>query len=430
MYRHALFLLIVCSLLAAAWGCQSDQAGGPSASEAPALPVSLPVEREVTNYEDFTGRADAVEMVDIKARVTGYLTKLQFREGSEVKKGDLLFEIDPRPYQAQSDQADSQVKLNEASLKLAQTTYARDQAIASAVSGGVSQQQLDQDKAAMDEAQARLDASKASTKIYKLNLDFTQVKSPIDGQISRYYMTGGNLVNQDSTLLTTIVSLDPMYAYFDLDEPSLIRIRRAIVEGRVHLPEDGTMTVLMGLPSEEGYPHQGTLNFLNNQVNSSTGSISLRGIFANPKLLQGLPSLAASTTGLLLAPQGQGSLLAVTPLINAKGTRLLTPGMFVRIRLPIGTPYKARLVIDRAIQSDQDRKYVYVLDKDNKAQYRRVTIGALQPDGLRVIEGVNADEWITVGGLQQVHPKSEITPQRVPMPTLAPQSVGSDKVTR
>jgi membrane fusion protein, multidrug efflux system len=428
MRRRSLFLLIVCSLSAAAWGCQGEQASGPSASELPALSVSQPVEREVTNYEDFTGRADAVEVVDLKARVQGYLTKLQFKEGSEVSKGDLLFEIDPRPYQAQLDQAQSQVTLNEASLKLAQTSLTRDQAIAAAVTNGVSQQQLDQDKAAVDEAQARLNAAKASTEVYKLNLEFTRVASPIDGQISRYYMTRGNLVNQDSTLLTTVVSLDPMYAYFDMDTPSLLRIQRGIIEGRLHLPEDGNMLVLMGLPGEEGYPHEGTLNFVNNQVNSGTGSKSVRGIFANPKLPRGLPSLAASTFGMLPSPQGQGGLMALAPFVGAKGTRLLSPGMFVRIRLPIGQPYKARLVLDRVIQSDQDRKYVYVLDANNKAQYRQVTTGALQRDGLRVIEGVGADEWIVVSGLQQVHPNTEIMPQQVPMPTLRPQV--TDKGTK
>lgn len=439
MCRRSLFLLIVCSFPAVLWGCQSEQASGPSAAELPAVSVSQTVAREVTNYEDFTGRADAVEVVDLRARVTGFLEKPLFKEWSEVKKGDLLFEIDPRPYQAQLDQAISQVTLNEASLKLAQTNLARDQAIAAAVTNGVSQQQLDQDRAAVDEAQARLNAAKASTKVYELNLEFARVTSPIDGQISRYYMTKGNLVNQDSTLLTTVVSLDPMYAYFDMDEPSHLRIRRAYIEGRLQIPEDGVMSVLMGLPGEDGYPHEGTLNFVNNQINSGTGSISVRGVFANPKLQRGLPSLAAGMAGLLSAPQGQGGLLALAPFVENKGTRLLSPGMFVRIRLPIGKPYNAQLVYDQVIQTDQDRKYVYVLDANNKAQYRQVVTGPLQPDGLRVIEGVRydaksrilsgvkPDEWIVVGGLQQVHPNTEVTAQQIPMPSHGPQAVKATK---
>jgi multidrug efflux system membrane fusion protein len=370
-------------------GCAPKPAPASASSNVPALPVSQPVQREVTDYVDFTGRTDAVETVSIRARVTGYLVQIPFKEGAEVKKGDLLFEIDPRPYQAQLDQAEGQVELNEASLKLARTTYERDRAIAQSVAGGVSRQQLDQDLAAVDEAAARLKAAKASTEVYKLNLEFTRVTSPIDGMVSRYYYTRGNLVNQDQTLLTTVVSLDPIYAYFDMDEPTLLRIRRAVNEGRIKRVKDRSeIPIYMGLPGEDGYPHRGSLNFVNNVINPSTGSVSVRGKFDNPK------------------PEN--------------GTRLLMPGMFVRIRLPIGQPHPALLVIDRALSSDQGLKYLYVLDADNKVQYRRVTTGPLQEDGLRVIEdGLKPGEWVVVGGLQQVRPRMQIQPDRTPMPSLA-----------
>ncbi len=367
-------------------GCSN---GPPHAapSEPPAVPVSQPVSRVVTDYVDFTGRTDAVQAVDIRARVTGYLVRIPFEEGAEVKKDDLLFEIDRRPYQAQLDQAQGQVNLYAAQLKLAQATYARDKGhLQPATPGAVSQQQLDQDRAAVEEAEARLNAAKASTEVYKLNLEFTTVTSPIDGQVSRYYLTLGNLVNQDQTLLTTVVSVDPMYAYFDVDEPTLLRVRRAINEGKIKPLLDGVMPVLMGLQGEDGFPHRGEINFVNNQVNPTTGSISVRGVFANPKPLNGV--------------------------------RLLSPGMFVRIRLPIGQPHPALLVIDRAIASDQGLKYVYVVDAENKAQYRRITTGALQPDGLRVVEGLRPDDWVVVGGLQQVRPRIQIRPDKVPMPTL------------
>ncbi len=393
--RRSSFLSAGCVLaMAFAAGCEQSQPQVPS-SEAPAVPVSLPVSREVTEYVDFTGRTDAVQAVDIRARVTGYLVQIPFKEGAEVKAGDLLFEIDPRPYLAQYDQATSQVDLNEASLKLARTTLARDQAIARSVPGGVSQQQLDQDQAAVEEAEARLKSSRASTKVYKLNVDFTRVTSPIDGQVSRYYYTIGNLVNQDQTLLTTIVSLDPMYAYFDMDEPTLLRIRRAVNEGLIKRPADGVIPVLMGLQGEEGYPHRGKINFVNNQVNPTTGSISVRGVFPNPK--------------------------------GAGGSRLLSPGMFVRIRLPIGEPHPALLVVDRAISSDQGLKYVYVLGADNKLEYRRVTTGAAQEDGLRVItSGLNPDDRVVVGGLQQVRPRMVVRPEEIPMPTPGrPQEAGA-----
>jgi multidrug efflux system membrane fusion protein len=364
-------------------------------AEPPAVPVSQPVQREVTDYVDFTGRTEAKDAVDIRPRVTGYLTKVAFTEGKDVKTGDLLFEIDPRPYKAQLDQALGQVNLYQAQLQLAKTTYARDQAIARAGgAGAVSQQQLDQDQAAVDEAEARVKAFQASLEVYRLNLEFTQVKSPINGQASRYYLTVGNLVNQDQTLLTTVVSLDPMYAYFDMDEPTLLRIKRAVNEGRIKLPApNADIPVYLGLQIEEGYPHRGSINFVNNQVNPTTGSISVRGEFPNPR------------------PEG--------------GARLLTPGMFVRIRLPIGEPHQTLLVIDRAIGSDQGLKYVYVLDAENKAQYRRVTTGALQEDGLRVItDGLKPGEWVVGGGLQQVRPRMTVQPDRIAMPSLASQASG------
>ena len=283
--------LLGCACLAAAAGCQPNQ-GPTAAAEVPAIPVSRPAEREVRNFEDFTGQTDAVQVVDVRARVTGYLTEALFREGSEVQEGDLLFKIDPRPYQDQLDQAQAQVVANEASYNFAKSVYSSDLAAPNAVS----REQLAQDYAAVEQAHERLKAAVASTEVYKLNMEFTQVRSPISGQISRYYVTRGNLINQDSTLLTTVVSLDPMYAYFEMDEPTLLRIRRAIREGRMRPPEEGTMPVLMGLQGEDGYPHQGVINFFNNQVNSATGSISLRGVFANPLPPEDVPRLTAGAS--------------------------------------------------------------------------------------------------------------------------------------
>jgi multidrug efflux system membrane fusion protein len=356
------------------------------------VPVSQPVERQVTDFVDFTGRTEAIQAADIRARVTGYLVRMPFKEGAEVKAGELLFEIDPRPYQAQFDQAKKQIDLNQAQLRLAKTTYARDLSIAGQSAGAVSQQQLDQDKAAVEEADARVKAYQASLEVYRLNLEFTKVTSPIAGRASRYYLTLGNLVIQDQTLLTTVVSLHPLYAYFDMDEATLLRIKRAVNEGKIRRPSDNKeIPILMGLQGEEGFPHAGTFDFINNQVNPTTGSISVRGLFANAE------------------PKG--------------GTRLLVPGMFVRIRLPIGQPHPALLIIDRAVGSDQGLKFVYVVDADNKIQYRRVTTGPLQEDGRRVIaEGLKADERVVVGSLQQVRPGMTVQPDPMPMPSLAAPS--------
>jgi multidrug efflux system membrane fusion protein len=375
----------------------SEFATSASPRKLPTVPVSQAIRRQVTDFVDFTGRTDAVYSVDIRPRVTGYLVKMPFKEGAEVKQGDLLFVVDPRPYQSQLEQVQRQVDLYQASLRLARTNLARDRGINLLQPSAITQQQLDQDQAVADEAEARLRASQKSLELYNLSYEFTRVMSPIDGQISSYYLTRGNLVNQDQTLLTTVVSVDPMYVFFEVDEPTLLRTRRAINQGKIKIAQDHSMgPVLTGLQGEDDFPHEGKINFVDNRVNPATGSITVRGVFDNP------------------LPKG--------------GHRLLSPGMFVRIRLPIGQPHPAVLVVDRAVSSDQGRKFVFVLDATNTIQIRRISTGALQEDGLRVIEqGLSGDEWVVVGGLQQVREKDEVAePERIPMPTLAPQPGGSE----
>ena len=192
--------------------------------------------------------------------------------------------VDRRPYKAQLDQAQGQVNLYQAQLKLARTTLARDRAVNALAPGSISPQQIDQEQAVADEAKARVDAFEKSMEISRLNHEFTRILSPIDGQISFYRKTLGNLVNQNETRLTTVVSVDPMYVYFEMDEPTLLRYRRAVNEGKLQVPKDrANVPVLMGLQGEDGFPHQGTINFVDNQVNPTTGSILVRGVFANPE---------------------------------------------------------------------------------------------------------------------------------------------------
>ena len=378
------FLLLFLPLAAALAGCKKP-APPPAAGGPLVVPVARPVQRPVTEFVEYTGRADAVETVGVKARATGYLIRAPFTEGAEVKKGDLLFEIDPRPYQAQLAQAEAQVKVAEANLVLAQASYNRVKNLTG--SAAVSPQEVDQARAAADAAEAQVRAARATAEVYRLNLGYTRVTAPIDGQVSRYFYTVGNLVSQDQTLLTTVVSTDPMYAYFDMDERTLLRIRTAINQGKV--PSAGSaadLTVAMGLEGEDGFPHRGTVNFVNNVVNPSTGTIAVRGLFPNPR------------------PEN--------------GQRLLSPGMFVRIRLPLGPPQPALLVVDRAIGSDQGLKFVYVIDADKKVRYRRVTTGALEDDGLRVIEdGLKPDETVAVGAIQQLRPGMDVEPELHAMPT-------------
>jgi multidrug efflux system membrane fusion protein len=382
-------------------GCKKTTTGSATAA-LPVVPVSEPVQRMVSDYVEYTGRLDARQSVGVKARATGFLDSIgkdsqgnPIKEGSEVKKGDLLFQIDPRPYKYQLAQATSQVAVVERQLKLAQILLGR--AKESLTKNVGSQQDVDQSDASVAETQARLEAAKTTVQTYQLNLDFASVTASISGQISRFYYYPGNLIVQDQTLLTTIVDVEQVYAYFDMDERTLLKINGQVSAGKIK-PPVGTTKVLMSLEGETDYPHVGSLDFINNVVNPATGTISVRAVYDNPK--------------------------------SASGTRLFVPGMFVRIRLPIGEPHPGLLVVDRAIASDQGLKYVFVVDAQNKTQYRRVVTGALQDDGLRVIEpyqagvrdkvaesGLKPDERVVVGSLPQLRPQMEISPENVPMPT-------------
>jgi multidrug efflux system membrane fusion protein len=388
LHKHLIVASCGVLLSACASGCQ-QKAAQSAAPELPVIPVSRPIAREITDFVYYTGRADAVQSVDIRARVTGYLTKLLFKEGSEVKEGDVLFEIDPRPYQAQYENAKAQADLKEASYRLAHSESVRSQAISRNVSGSISPEAIE--KSLSQEAQALADwnAAKATLELAKLDLDFTKVTSPIEGHIGRYNLTLGNLVTMDQTLLTSVVSVDPMYAYFDMDQRTVLRIRNAINEGKIRPARDtNEIPVNMGLEGEEGYPHHGNLNFVNNTLSLSTGTITVRGVFANPK------------------PEN--------------GRRLLTPGMFLRIQFPIGQPHPSLLINDRAVGSDQGVKYVYVVDEKHTVQYRRITPGELQDDGLRAVDaGLKPGDWVVIGGLQLVRPGMKVEPEPTTMPSFS-----------
>jgi multidrug efflux system membrane fusion protein len=379
-YRR-LWLLV--PLLADVSGCRQPPPS-PDDAKLPSFAVSRPVKRQVTDYVEYTGRTAAKQADEIKARVTGFLVDMPFQEGTEVKKNDVLFKIDPRPYKAQFDQADAQVGLYQSQLKLAKANYERDLELAKKTKGaGVSQQQLDADMAAQEQAEAAVKAAKASLEVYRLNLEYTTVKSPIDGQVGRYNQPLGNLVMQDSTLLTTVQSVDPMYVYFDMDMPSYRKFQAGINQG-----PDAEIAVALALQGDEGYPRPGKIDFFNNLVNPATDTLLVRGVFPNPKKATG---------------------------------RELKPGMFVRVKLPISQPHESLLVIDQAIASIQGRKNVYVVDDEDMVQELPVTIGQLQSDGLRVVQGKGLTEnaRVVVSKLLQVRPKTKIQPVLQPMPTYS-----------
>jgi len=380
---RVLLLLGLCIGLA---GCARGPAGAPGAAPTP-VTVSHPVERDVTDYADFTARTAAVDSVEVRAHVWGYLDKVNFKEGALVKKGDVLFELDPRPYQALLNQAKAKVAQDEAQLTFDEAEYQRNLNLVR--TGGVSRSDLDKTAAARGVDKANIDADKALVASRELDLEYTKVIAPVSGRASRYIVTVGNLIQSGDqgggTLLTTIVSVDPMWAYFDVDEYTVLRVRKLVREGKADSPRDRVVPVSLGLANEDGFPHQGTIDFVDNQVNPKTGTMRLRGVFPN-------------------------------------ADQVLTPGLFGRVRVPIGRAHKALLVSERAIDTDQGQKIVYVVNDKNEVVARPVRLGALQ-DGLREItDGLKPRDRVIVVGLQDVRPGVTVEPKVVDMPTSNPKS--------
>jgi RND family efflux transporter MFP subunit len=363
-------------------GCKQAPSAAPSAPAS--VTVSYPVEQNVTDYTDFTARIAAVDSVDVKAHVWGYLQKVNFKEGDLVKKDDVLFEIDPQPYEALLNQAKAKVRQDEAQLTYDEAEYQRN--VRLVATGAVSRSDLDKTAAARGVDIANIAADKAIVASRDLDLHYTRVTAPVSGRVSRYDVTVGNLIQSGDqgggTLLTTIVSVDPVYAYFDVDERTVQRVRQLVREGKLKSARENEVPVSLGLATEEGFPHQGTINFLDNQVHAKTGTLRARGVFANKD-------------------------------------EALAPGFFARVRVPVSPPHKALLVSERALDCDQGQKIVYVVNDNNEVVSRPVRTGQLH-GGLRAIEdGLKPGERLIVNGLQQVRAGATVEPELVPMP--APQ---------
>jgi RND family efflux transporter MFP subunit len=367
-------------------GCGRAPSTAPEAAPTP-VTVSRPVERDVTDYADFTGRTAAVDSVEVRARVWGYLDKVNFKEGALVKKDDVLFEIDPRVYRADLERAEGTVAQFEARVRRLERDYHRVKNLLAR--GAVGQEEYDRYEADYREALANLHVAKANRDLAVLNLGYTRVTAPVGGRVSRYVVTVGNLIQSGDqnggTLLTTIVSVDPMYVYFDMDERTVLRVRQLIREGKANSARETRWPVSLGLATEEGFPHEGTINFEDNQVNPKTGTLRVRGVFPNKD-------------------------------------ELLSPGLFARVRVPIGRAHRALLVTDRAIDTDQGQKVLYVANEKNEVVSRAVRLGALH-DGLREItDGLEAGERVIVRGLQQVRQGASVEPKVVDMPNGSPKS--------
>ena len=346
----------------------SDDAPAPAAPSAPPVTSAVVIQRAVTETQEFSGRLEAIEVVAIRPRVSGYITAVNFKPGAEVKKGEVLFVIDPRPYQAEADRTKAIAAAAQARADLARLELQRAERLLA--DKAIAQREFDERSAGQKELDASVRAAQAEHETARLNLAYTRVTSPIDGRVSKAEITLGNLVDA-TAVLTSVVSLERIYASFDGDEATYLRVSR-----RTHAGQP--VEVKVGLAGEEGFPHSGKLEFVDNQLDSRSGSVRMRATLANTD-------------------------------------RALAPGLFARVQIAGGAPTPQILIVDRAINTDQDRKFVYVVDKDGKAEYRSVKLGPLD-DGLRIVrEGLKPGEKIVVNGLQRVRPGAPIAAQVVPM---------------
>jgi RND family efflux transporter MFP subunit len=357
-------------------GCgRAESSGVAAAAPAPPVSVASAIAGKVKDWDEFTGRFEAIQHVELRPRVSGYIERVAFVEGSEVHKGDLLFAIDPRPYQATLEHAQAELALAKARSALAVSESARAQRLLTA--HAISQEEHDQRVSEVSQATANVAAAQAAVDTAQLNLEFTRVTSPIDGRVSRAIVTAGNYVTAGETTLTSVVSLDPIYVAFDGDEQRYLHFLQSAI-GAGHDPTG----VQVGLDGETGFPHHGRVNFVDNAVDPATGTIHLRAVLDN-------------------------------------SDRRLVPGLMARVRLPGSADYTAVLVPDAAVATDQDRRYVLVVGADGTVEYRSVELGEVS-DGLRVVRnGLKAGERVIVAGLARARPGSKVTPQDAPASATA-----------
>jgi RND family efflux transporter MFP subunit len=356
--------------LLAIGGC-SGSAGGKPAMPPPTVSVAPATRHDVQEFDEFTARLEAPETVDIRARVAGALDKIHFREGQIVRKGDPLFTIDPRPFAAEVARAQAQLTAARTQAELSKSELARVEKLIAIQ--GVSQQEVDQMRAAERNAESTVRVAEASLTQARLNLEFTRITAPVAGRTSRANVTVGNLVSVGEPVLTTLVSSDKVYAYFEASEATYLKYVHAVRAGTLPSARTNPNPVVMGLVNEEGYPHKGQMDFVDNRLNPVTGSIRGRAVFSNED-------------------------------------GLFTPGLFARVKLIGRGSYAATLVADRAITTDQTRRMVFVVGNDKVVQARLVKPGALI-DGMRVVEGVEPGELVVVDGLLRAVPGAPVNPQ-------------------
>ncbi|MGL4420853.1 MAG: efflux RND transporter periplasmic adaptor subunit, partial [Gemmataceae bacterium] len=361
---RCLFVFGILMILAADLGCQKR-----AVPVVPTTPteviVAPPILREVRDYEDFTGKTEPVNSIDIRAQVTGYLDQVFFRDGADVAANAPLFEIDPRTYQAQLNQSTASVALAKAHRDRIARDYDRIAKLSN--TDAISKEELNKVSGDKAEADAAVAVAEAQKQLAETNLEYTKIRAKFAGRLSRRMVDPGNIVKANETLLTTLVALDPIYATFDVDERTLLKSRRLIREGKADSARESEVPVQIGLADEEGFNRTAVINFIDNRVESSTGTLRVRAIMPNPQLL-------------------------------------LSPGLFIRVRIPLSRPHPAILVPEAAIGTNQGLKFVYVVNENDEVVERRVTPGQII-DGYRVIEkGVEKTDRVIVNGLQRVRP--------------------------
>ncbi|WP_342109497.1 efflux RND transporter periplasmic adaptor subunit [Methylobacterium sp. SI9] len=374
------------SLLTVLSGLAAGLAAGPLATPAyaqapggppPKVTVAKPVVREIIEQDQYTGRFDAIEYVEVRARVTGYLEKINFVDGQTVKKGDVLFVIDRRPYKAALEQAQAALASAKARQTFSQTDLERAQTLSR--SGNISEQVTDQRRQASLTAQADVDSAQAALNNAQLNYDFSEVKAPINGRISRRLVTEGNIVSADQTMLTTIVSLDPIYFSYTVDEKAFLKYQNSLGIGMGQTQQGKGVPILISLSGEAKPTRKGTLDFVDNRVDNATGTILLRATVPNADLF-------------------------------------IKPGLFGIVSMPATKPFQGILLPDDAVSANQDKRIVYLLGPENVIQQKDVVLGP-KVDGYRVIQsGLKGDEMVVVNGTSRVRPGAKVTPETIELP--------------
>ncbi|MDT4328686.1 efflux RND transporter periplasmic adaptor subunit [Methylomonas sp. MED-D] len=356
-------------------GCGETGNAANGAPPPAAVKAAQPLAQSVTEWDEYTGRVEAISSVEVRARVGGYLEKVNFTAGAKVNKGDLLFVIDARPYKAQLNYAIAELERAKSKRELAKNDWSRAENLVKAKA--ISTEEYDTRAKGWREADGAVQSAEANVYAARLNVEYCEIRAPIAGRVGREMLTAGNLVTGgDVTVLTNVTSIDPVYVYVDADEQSLLKYRRQALQRKPGAAELKGTPAEVAVADESGFPHRGQLDYVAPQENRATGTIALRGVFANPD-------------------------------------ELLSPGLFARMRVQGGAPYDALLIPDRAVGTDQAQRFVWVMNQEQQVEYRKVTPGARIGEMRVISDGLRAGEWVVVEGQQKLRPGTKVNPERI-----------------